>query len=92
MARSGTRSPCRGTGRRRGVPPHRVIVGKDVADPDQTHPQAVSKLGHQAPLPIIGLIDLRADLTFVEQVRSSLADEGLEFPGTSVHDGLLHGV
>jgi hypothetical protein len=56
-----------------------------VANPDQTDPQAVSQLGHRARRPIIGSIDLRADLTFVGQVRVSLADEGGELPVTTVH-------
>src|SRR5919107_400153 len=44
----GTRSPCPGMGGRSGEPSDAVIAGQGLSDPDQTHPQAVSKLGHQA--------------------------------------------
>jgi hypothetical protein len=61
------------------------MAGQSLSDPDQSHPQAMSKLGYQARRPGIGPIDLRADVTFVGQVRVSLADEGGELPVTTVH-------
>jgi hypothetical protein len=69
-----------------------IIAGKGAANLDQTDPQTVSKLGQQACRPVIVLIDLGAALTFVGQVRDPVTNEDGEFPGTTVHGGLLHGL
>jgi hypothetical protein len=63
-----------------------------VTDPDQTDSQPVSQPGRPARRPIIGPVDLRAELTFEGQVRVPVPDDGGELPGTAVHGGLLHGI
>lgn len=77
-------------GRRSGEPSYRVIVGKSVADPNQTHPQAVSQLGYQTRRPSIRPIDRGAGPTFVGKVRDVMADISGELPGAAIHGGFLH--